>query len=113
MTPSPEPFEIWLVRFLFLDDPSRSKVCPAVCLSYDDRRLRAVMAKVTSHAPRLDSPGELALLDWESAGLLKPSCVRCSQAIDIPDSSIYRRMGMLSNKDKLALVETLKSIGAI
>ena len=113
MTPSPRPFEVWLVKFLFLEDPARSKVRPAVCLSYDDGRMRALMAKVTSHAPREGVPGELAIADWQGAGLLKPSCARCSQVADIPSVSVYRRLGELSDRDKVSLIETLTAIGAL
>ena len=112
MTPSPKPYEVWLVRFVFIDDPSRSKTRPAVCLSYDGSKLRAAMVKVTSHAAREGVPGELELADWASAGLLKPSCARCSQVADIPDRSILRRLGVLSEADKVALLLALDEAGA-
>ena len=67
MTASPEPLEVWLCRFRFLDAPEVKKVRPAVILEADEGALVAVAVKVTSHAPR-DEPGEFEVADLVRAG---------------------------------------------
>lgn len=86
MTASPEPLEVWLCRFRFLDAPEVKKVRPAVILEADEGALVAVAVKVTSHAPR-DEPGEFEVADLVRAGLLRRSTVRCSQAIEMPSTT--------------------------
>lgn len=109
MTISPEPFEVWLCHFRFLDAPHVKKVRPAIILEADDDALIAVAVKVTSHEPR-DTPGEFEVIDLESAGLLKQSTVRCSQAIELPYQDFIKPIGMLAPVDIMQLVECLKEV---
>lgn len=110
MTASPEPLEVWLCHFRFLDMPQVKKVRPAIILEADEGTLLAVAVKVTSHGPR-DELGEFEVVDLESAGLLKRSTVRCSQAIELPYSDLIRPIGKLSPVDVVNLAGALGEAG--
>lgn len=110
MTASPEPLEVWLCRFRFLDAPRVKKVRPAVILEVDEGALVAVAVKVTSHAPR-DEPGEFEVADLARAGLLKRSTVRCSQAIEMPFDDLIRRIGELAPADAAKLADGIREVG--
>lgn len=112
MTISPEPLEVWLCHFRFLDAPQVKKVRPAIILEADDNSLIAVAVKVTSHEPR-ETPGEFEITDLQSAGLLKQSTVRCSQAIEMPYSDLIRPIGVLAPTDVISLLDSLKEVGLV
>lgn len=107
------PFEVWLVRFTFLDKPSVTKIRPAIALETSAPGQALAMVKVTSHAPRPAVLGELVLSDWKQAGLLKPSCVRCSQQARIPLDFLLRPIGRLTPRDAHRLAAALRELGAI
>lgn len=92
-------FDVAIVRFAFEDKPEVSKPRPAVVVGMDSDYLFVVMAKITSHAPRAEFPGEVVLEDWKAEGLLSPSTVRCSKIVKIPISEIRQIIGTLSNRD--------------
>jgi mRNA-degrading endonuclease toxin of MazEF toxin-antitoxin module len=112
MTDTPSSGDVWLVRFRFLDKPELSKVRPAVVVATDETCLFVSAAKVTSHAPR-DVEGDLALVDWLDEGLAKPSCVRCSQVIEIPFELLFRRLGRLSENDMRRFCTALRQLGVV
>jgi mRNA interferase MazF len=74
------PFEfgdVFLVRFPFTDQTS-AKQRPAVVVSkrsYNDARPDVVAMAITTNL----EPGELAITDWRTAGLLRPSVVKPSR----------------------------------
>ena len=90
--------------------PQVKKVRPAIILEANEGALVAVAVKVTSHGPR-DEPGEFEVADLESAGLLKRSTVRCSQAIELPCSDLIRPIGELSPVDAVNLARALEEAG--
>ena len=110
MTASPEPLEVWLCHFRFLDAPEVKKVRPAVILEADEGALVAVAVKVTSHAPR-NEPGEFEVTDLVRAGLLRQSTVRCSQAIEMPFGDLIRRIGELAPADAAKLADGIREAG--
>lgn len=113
MTDTPASGDIWLVRFRFLDKPEVLKIRPAIVVSYREDTLCVAAAKVTSHAPRDNSPGDMTLEDWEHEGLAKPSCVRCSQVIEIPARLLLRHLGHLTPRDYSNFRATLRRLGVI
>lgn len=57
--------------------------------------------KVTSHPPRQGIEGEIPLLDWQAAGLSKPSTARCSKTILVPLSVfVGQRMRILKTREQ-------------
>ena len=111
----PRPFEVWRVAFFFEDKPNQYKYRPVVILDRDEKtgELLIAAAKVTSHAPRPDSPGEVVLQYWSEAGLAKPSVVRCSKvaAFRITDFEGCRKYGELSKADQTSVKRALEELG--
>ena len=76
----PKVFEVWRMSFRYEDQPGKSKERLVVvgAVSEQSAEIFLLAVKVTSQAPRTEFPGEVVLLDWQQAGLEKPSVVRCS-----------------------------------
>ncbi len=69
-----------LVRFPFTDQRG-GKQRPAVVISsaaYNQARLDIILMAVTSQIRAKVGFGEVAIQDWQSAGLLKPSAIKPS-----------------------------------
>jgi mRNA-degrading endonuclease toxin of MazEF toxin-antitoxin module len=96
----PKRYEVWWVPFAFPDKPGRSKNRPSVVLQWDGNRRMVLITKVTGNINR-NEIGYVVLRDWESAGLLKPSAVRCSQLLDVPRELFLDEgpVGVLSKYD--------------
>lgn len=88
-----------LVGFIFADE-SGSKLRPAVVLtspSYHRGRHEVIVAAITSNVRRR-LPGDHALAEWRSAGLLFPSLVT-GILRTIKSSMVKRKLGSLSESD--------------
>ncbi|MBT1165392.1 type II toxin-antitoxin system PemK/MazF family toxin [Bifidobacterium simiarum] len=94
----PRPYEVWLMWVEYPDHPGVGKVRPVVVVKVADDVASGVVAKVTS-VTTWDEAGDVPLLDWREAGLLKPSMVRCGQRFEFAVSDLKRRFGMLSVRD--------------
>jgi mRNA interferase MazF len=92
--------EVILCEFAFTSGAS-SKVRPALVLFDLDQD--ALIARVTS-SPRTGAM-DLTLLDWQAAGLLKPSVVRLDRLVTAEKSIFRRRLGVLSGRDAEAVRE--------
>lgn len=93
-----EKWEIWLAPFRFDDDPECSKVRPVLILE-NKGKLVVLVAKITTAAPRKNFIGEYSIMDWQHAGLPKPSTLRLSKAIDIDAGILIKKLGKLSDSD--------------
>lgn len=62
-------WEIWLAKVSFEDNPNVIKNRPVLILQNNTAIF--ISAKITSHAPRNDFPGEYKIIEWETAGLKK------------------------------------------
>lgn len=111
MSLSFEPYDVWLCRFAFADKPHVKKVRPGAVIDVDGERLSLVLAKITSHAPRLDSRGEIEVQDLESAGLVMPSVIRCSQIVNAGNEDMIKRIGRLADSDIQRLLDGLEAAG--
>ena len=111
--PWPQSYGVWLARFAFPDIPGVSKVRSVVVVEFDEGNALAFVIKVTSHEPRPDCPGELAILDWRGAGLVKPSTIRCSQMTWLSMDDMLRPLGCLQHVDKARLVDMLDALGIL
>ena len=78
----PSPFEGWRLSFYFDDKPEVFKYRPVVILDInsDTGEVLVAGAKVTSHPPRTDCPGEVAALErgWSA------QAIGCSLHKDCP-----------------------------
>ncbi len=86
--------EIFICEFPFTSG-AVSKIRPALVLF--DLQQDVVICRVTSvhHDGLLD----VALSDWEAAGLLRPSFARLDRIVTAEMSILVRRLGVLSAKD--------------
>ena len=111
----PQPFEVWRLAFYFEDKPDVFKYRPVVVLDLNNETGEVLVAgaKVTSHALRFDSPGEVVLQHWQEAGLTKPSVVRCSKIAQfaLGDFAGCSRYGRLSPTDQAAVLRALTQLG--
>ncbi len=99
--------DILLIPFPFTDQSS-VKQRPAVVISaesYNQSHLDIILAPITSQIK--GTPDDVLLLDWQNAGLLKPSAVK--PILSSFDTKLVRRqLGNLSSRD-LASVRILIS----
>ena len=111
----PHPYEVWRLLFFFEDQPDIGKERPVVVLDRNEETGQVLVAgaKVTSHAPRPDFPGEVQLKNWQQAGLTKPSVVRCSKIAQFSISAFegMQRYGRLSADDRVSVYLALKELG--
>jgi mRNA interferase MazF len=104
------PFEfgdVVLVRFPFTDQTS-AKQRPAVVVSkrsYNDARPDVVAMAITTNL----QPGELAITDWRTAGLLRPSVVKPIFAT-FEQAMVRRRLGTLTSSDLGALQKLIAAV---
>jgi mRNA interferase MazF len=92
--------DVVLVRFPFTDQTS-AKRRPAVVVSkrsYNDARRDVVAMAITTNL----QPGELAITDWKTAGLLRP-CVFKPIFATFEQALVRRRLGSLAGGDLAAL----------
>lgn len=112
---SPQLWDVWRLAFEYEDKPGIKKERPVVIGAIDDTSALVLVAKVTSHEPRCNFPGEVALKDWKGAGLEKPSTVRCSKTLIVPLEAFrnLKRYGHLSEWDAQSVSNALRSLNKI
>ena len=86
--------EVFLCQFPFTSGTS-AKIRPALVLF--DLNPDALVCRVTSviRTGSLD----VTLLDWDAAGLLKPSVARLARVVTAEKTVLRRRLGLLSVRD--------------
>lgn len=90
----PQPGEIWLANIPFTGG-TVSKIRPVLVLWLD--AADAVVAAVTSAPPR--SSSDVALTEWQSAGLRVASTVRLSRLDCLEQTILRRKLGRISPND--------------
>ena len=88
------PGEFWVADIRYTDS-SGSKKRPVLVLWLDGAD--AVCAAVTTAPPR--TPMDVALADWQSSGLRRPSAVRLSRLDCLEQSLFIGRIGAISTTD--------------
>ena len=103
-----EPRDVVFLPFPYRDRLAES-VRPAVVISQPDFNQQGdvIVAAVTSHAPRW--PTDVALLDWKTANLVKPSTVRMLIAT-VADTRIVHHVGRLTDRDWAAVQQQLGDV---
>lgn len=102
--------DVVLVPFPFTDQ-STTKKRPAIVVSsdvYQQDHSDLIVAAVTSQ-PRSHRSGEVVLVDWQQAGLLKPSVVKPVLAT-IDGRLVLRILGRLSETDRGAVSQALDRV---
>jgi len=103
--------DVVLVAFPF-NEQGTTKKRPAVIVSsaeYNAQRSDVLLMAVTSHLRAALTIGEVALLHWQRAGLLKPSALEPLLAT-IEKGLILRTLGELHDEDRTALRKSLDDI---
>jgi mRNA interferase MazF len=90
--------EIYLSQFPFTSG-AVNKIRPALILF--DLQQDALICRVTSVI--LSGSLNIQILDWQTAGLLKPSIVRLDRIVTAQKSIFLRRLGILSARDSNAV----------
>lgn len=89
-----QPGELWRTTIPFTDQ-SGAKIRPALILWLDGQDV--VVAPITSTASRTRT--DVALSDWQGAGLRAPSTVRLSRILCLKQSLLRTRLGRISQAD--------------
>lgn len=98
-------YDIFLANVVFEDNTNQSKVRPIVELANGNNLI--IGAKITSHAPRADFKDEYQIVDYYGTGLTTKSTIRLSKIINIPNTSIIKKLGKLSKTD----IQNLNKLG--
>lgn len=93
-------WEIWWANVKF-EDCEQVKRRPVLVV---DQRISYILSfKITSHSARERYFGEYEIVQWQAAGLEKPSVVRLSKRLELQESDFVGRMGSLSDSDIMAI----------
>ncbi len=90
--------EIYICRFPFTTGTT-SKARPALVLF--DLGADVLICRITSAAK--STPLDIAIGDWKSAGLAKPSIARLDRLVTAEKSLLHVQVGELSSLDKNAI----------
>lgn len=114
MTPSMTIYnrgDVVLVPFPF-SNQSAAKKRPAVVISSDKHNRFSsdvIIMAITSKTDKINTSAEYVIMDWEKAGLLKPSLMKPAVST-IEQKLIIRKLGALSPNDILLLANVLKEL---
>lgn len=86
--------EVWLAQVEFADG-TQSKPRPVLVLFTEHQD--SVLAVVTSAAPR--TPQDVALIDWQGAGLRLPSTARLDKLVTMSHPRLWAKLGNLTEQD--------------
>ncbi|WP_181280744.1 type II toxin-antitoxin system PemK/MazF family toxin [Aphanothece hegewaldii] len=103
--------DILLVPFSFTDQSS-SKKRPAVVISltaYNQQKVDLIIMAVTSQVSLTLSFGELQIIDFLAAGLVKPSVIK-PVITTLEKSLVIKKLGQLQNADKQNLKGMIQTI---
>jgi len=103
--------DIVLVPFPFTNQAA-SKRRPAVVVStpsFHNNRPDLIVMAVTSQIRTPSLPGEAVLIDWQAAGLLKPSVAK-PVLMTVQKTLILRRLGRLGPVDRGSISGALDRI---
>jgi mRNA-degrading endonuclease toxin of MazEF toxin-antitoxin module len=103
--------DVVLVPFPFTDQ-TEAKKRPAVIVSSDEyhqSRPHVILIAITGHLSGYPRIGEVLVLDWKEAGLIKTSTIK-PILTTVEKNLIVRRLGQLRPRDVAALKGTLRRI---
>lgn len=93
--------DVVLVDFPFVDRGG-SKFRPALVISsttyHNDRPQDVIVAAISTQTHKYQGNTDYLLQDWQAAGLLQPSVLRCT-LLTILVSRVNRKVGSLSPRD--------------
>lgn len=92
----PQKWELWWAYTLF-SDASDVKLRPVIIVESRSDMIPAI--ELTSHVPRDWLVWQYPLLNWQGAGLSRPSTAVLSSISTIPREALGRRIGRLAYVD--------------
>lgn len=98
--------DIILVEFPYSDN-SVSKKRPALVL-LDAQDEDILVARITTQV--YNNEYDITVADWQTAGLLAPSCVRLHKIATLSKQLIYKKLGSLATKDSEIVLKTLQNL---
>lgn len=108
MRDDPRPYDVYLMWVEFPDHPGVGKPRPVVVTDVDGDLMSGIVAKVTGNIT-WDKEGDVPLLDWRDAGLVKPSLVRCAQRFRFRSGDLLQWFGRLSVRDAERVVAGIEA----
>jgi mRNA interferase MazF len=103
--------DIVLVRFSFTNQTA-SKQRPAVIVSsraYNLAKPDVVIMAITSQLHSPSSLGEVRIVQWQAANLLKPSAIKPVFAT-LEQNLVLKKMGVLEASDQTALHQAIATV---
>jgi len=103
--------DIVLIPFPFTDQTTTKKR-PAVVVSsadYHRNHPDIILMAITSQIKSSMAFGEVTLIQWEAAGLLKPSIIK-PVFTTVDKNLVIKNLGQLHEEDKQALKKALQTI---
>jgi mRNA interferase MazF len=103
--------DVVLVPFPFTDQTAAKKR-PAVVVSsaaYNLTRPDIILMAATSQMRSPGYFGDVAIAEWRQAGLIKPSLIKAIFTT-IGKDLVLRKLGRLSESDRTALKEAIKTV---
>lgn len=103
--------DILLVPFPFTDQTSTKKRPTAVISSdnYNSQKPDLIIIAITSQFKSSINFGEMAIIDFSSAGLLKPSLIK-PVITTIEKSLVIKKLGQLEDLDRQNLSQLIQSV---
>lgn len=102
-------FDVYRMPVRFEEDKTKSRnhyvVCVVVAMDGDN----GVAVKLTSN-PTWHGAGDIALLDWESAGLIHATTARCAQLIRFSRDQLQGFVGTVSAEDAIRIVHAIQQL---
>ena len=95
-----EKWDIWNAYFKY-ENINDGKVRPVLVIDSDN--YFTISAEITSHEPRDEFEGEVAIKFWKEAGLNSPFTVRLSKILELSDFSFVNKIGKLKKLDRKAV----------
>ncbi|MDR1531500.1 MAG: type II toxin-antitoxin system PemK/MazF family toxin [Clostridiales bacterium] len=96
--------DIWLIKYFYEEDGLKFKVRPMLVLN--DAAYELIGLKMTSAPPRDNF--EYPIIEWPEAGLDRPTTIRTSKSVPLPDKALIRKLGNLQQQDMLNFLEKRK-----